>query len=174
MTSIQSTPDTESLTLTFVAELEATPERVWQLWVDPRQLERWWGPPTWPATFVDHDPTPAGRSNYFMTGPEGEKSGGWWRFTSLTPPHALEFDDGFSGPDGQPDESMPSTHTLVTIDDIGNGTPKTRMTSVTTFASLSQLEQLLAMGMREGMTLAMGQIEAILAETQSDEANLSE
>ncbi|BDZ47775.1 hypothetical protein GCM10025867_00160 [Frondihabitans sucicola] len=98
MTTIDSTIDTDELTLTFVAEFDASPTRVWELWVDPRQLERWWGPPTWPATFVDHDPVPGGRSNYYMTGPEGERSGGWWQFTSVTPKDGLTFDDGFSAP----------------------------------------------------------------------------
>jgi hypothetical protein len=32
--------------LVLVAEFDAPIERVWQLWADPRQLERWWGPPT--------------------------------------------------------------------------------------------------------------------------------
>ena len=35
--------DPEALTMTLTAEFEASPERVWQLWADPRQLERWWG-----------------------------------------------------------------------------------------------------------------------------------
>src|SRR5690606_434306 len=37
--------DPEALTMTVTCEFAATPERVWRLWADPRQLERWWGPP---------------------------------------------------------------------------------------------------------------------------------
>ena len=40
--------DPETLTMTLTAEFDATPERVWDLWADPRQLERWWGPPDVP------------------------------------------------------------------------------------------------------------------------------
>jgi uncharacterized protein YndB with AHSA1/START domain len=54
-----------------VAELAAPPERVWQVWVDPRRLERRSGPPTWPATFVRHDVVVGGSSRYFVTGPAG-------------------------------------------------------------------------------------------------------
>jgi hypothetical protein len=39
----------------------------------------------------------------------------------------------------------------------------TTMTSVTTFKSTEQLKQMVEMGMEEGMTEAMGQIDAILA-----------
>ena len=35
--------DAQSRTMTLEAEFDASPERVWQLWADPRQLERWWG-----------------------------------------------------------------------------------------------------------------------------------
>jgi len=48
VTSIEK--DFDRLTLVVVADFDATPERVWQLWADPRKLERWWGPPSYPAT----------------------------------------------------------------------------------------------------------------------------
>ena len=47
--------DPAALTMTLTAEFDASPERVWELWADPRQLERWWGPPTYPATFTAHN-----------------------------------------------------------------------------------------------------------------------
>ncbi len=50
-------------TMTLEAEFDASPERVWQLWADPRQLERWWGPPTYPATVTTHDLRPAAASS---------------------------------------------------------------------------------------------------------------
>lgn len=51
--------DLDNLTLTLVADFDAPAERVWQLWDDPRKLERWWGPPTHPATVERHDLAPA-------------------------------------------------------------------------------------------------------------------
>ena len=74
MPVLSATPDPDQLTLTLVAEFTAPPERVWQVWSDPRQLERWWGPPTWPATFTEHDVAVGGTSRYYMTGPEGERA----------------------------------------------------------------------------------------------------
>ena len=46
--------DPETLTMTLTARFAAGVEQVWQLWQDPRKLERWWGPPTYPATMVEH------------------------------------------------------------------------------------------------------------------------
>ena len=65
--------DLDALTLTITADFAAPVERVWEVYADPRQLERVWGPPGYPATFVDHDLVPGGRMNYFMTSPDGDK-----------------------------------------------------------------------------------------------------
>jgi uncharacterized protein YndB with AHSA1/START domain len=159
MTVISSHSDPEALTLTFVAEFDAQVERVWQVWEDPRQLERWWGPPTWPATFDRHDFVPGGRSSYYMTGPEGEKARGWWVTTAIEAPHRLEFDDGFSDENDEPVADMGAAHAVVTIRRDGD---RTRMTTVTTFANLEQMKQMIGMGMEEGMREAMGQIDALL------------
>jgi len=53
--------DLDALTLTITADFAAPVERVWDVYADPRQLERVWGPPGYPATFVDHDLVPGGR-----------------------------------------------------------------------------------------------------------------
>ena len=99
MTVTDVTADHEALTLTLTSRFEAPVERVWQVWADPRQLERWWGPPTYPATVTEHDLTPGGRVGYYMTSPEGDRHGGWWRIHTVEAPHGLEFEDGFGGPD---------------------------------------------------------------------------
>ncbi len=49
MTVTSVDKDVERLTLTLTAEFDAPLERVWELWADPRKLERWWGPPTAPG-----------------------------------------------------------------------------------------------------------------------------
>jgi uncharacterized protein YndB with AHSA1/START domain len=161
MTVINVNTDPKALSLTVVAEFDAAVERVWQVWEDPRQLERWWGPPTWPATFEKHEFEPGGAASYYMTGPEGEKSRGWWKFTVIEAPHRLEFDDGFADENGEPVADMGTTHAVVTLEDVGG---RTRMTTLSRFESAEQLEQMLAMGMEEGLKEAMGQIDGVLAE----------
>jgi len=161
MTVISTQKDAEALSMTMIAEFDARVERVWQIWEDPRQLERWWGPPTWPATFERHEFVPGGAASYYMTGPDGEKSRGWWRFTAIEAPNLLEFDDGFADENGDPVAAMGTTHGVVTLEAVGD---RTRMTVVSNFESTEQLEQMLAMGMEEGMNEAMSQIDALLAD----------
>ncbi len=95
MTVVAVDRDSVGLTLTIVSEFDAPVKRVWQVWADARQLERWWGPPNYPATIVDHDLTIGGRVTYYMTGPGGEKLHGWWRIISVDPPRSLEFEEGW-------------------------------------------------------------------------------
>jgi uncharacterized protein YndB with AHSA1/START domain len=160
VTVTSTTRDTENLTLTIEAELAAPPEQVWQIWADPRRLERWWGPPTWPARFEEHDVVVGGRSAYVMTGPEGEKARGWWRFLAVDAPRSLEFEDGFADESGTPDTSMPTTRARVELEEVEGGT---RMRLTSSFQTAEQMEQLVQMGMVEGLTEAMGQIDAVLA-----------
>jgi uncharacterized protein YndB with AHSA1/START domain len=158
VTSVQKDPAT--LTMTITAAFDAPIGRVWRLWDDPRQLERWWGPPTYPATVVDHSLTPGGRVTYFMTGPEGDRHHGWWRVLAVDPPRRLEFEDGFADDAGVPDPSMPTTTTHVTLDEPHGG--GTRMAIRTKFPSVEAMDQMIAMGMEEGMTAALGQMDELL------------
>ena len=70
--------------------------------------------------------------------------------------------DGFANEDGSPNTDMPMNQFRVTIEEIGAG--RTRMSIVSTFPSTEAMEQLMAFGMEEGLTQAVGQIDAILAE----------
>ena len=160
VTDIRKNPD--DLTMTLTAEFDASPERVWQLWADPRQLERWWGPPTYPATFTTHDLAPGSRVEYHMTGPEGDQPHGYWDILEVDPPRSLVFRDGFANDDGSPNTDLPRTTARVTIEKIGSG--RTRMSIESLFPSTEAMEQVLALGAEEGLKQAIGQIDAILAE----------
>lgn len=158
VTDVRKDPGT--CTMEIVSEFDAPIDAVWQLWADPRKLERWWGPPTYPATFVDHDLTPGGSITYFMVGPEGDTHHGWWKVVAVDAPNRLEVDDGFADDNGVPNLEMPVTRMVVTSEALADG--RTRMTMASTFPSVEAMEQMVAMGMEEGIKEALGQIDAIL------------
>jgi len=160
MTVVDTRKDPDACTLTIVAEFDAPPERVWQVWSDPRQLERWWGPPEYPATVEDHELVTGGRVSYFMTSPEGEKYPGWWRVDEVDPPHRLVFTDGFADDEGEANDDLPVTTTEVTIE--GLDADRARMTMLSRFGSVEAMEQILEMGAEEGMVAALGQIDDLL------------
>jgi uncharacterized protein YndB with AHSA1/START domain len=159
MTVISTSKDPENLTLTIVAEFDASPERVWSVWEDPRKLEQWWGPPTYPATFTRHDFVVGGESRYHMTGPSGEVHRGYWRMRAIVKLVQIEFANGFSGDDGEPIAEMSPATGYAIFEATDSGT---RMTVLTQFVDLAQMEMMIGMGMAEGMTQAIGQIDALL------------
>jgi uncharacterized protein YndB with AHSA1/START domain len=160
LTVIRVDKDVDNLSITVVAEFDAPIERVWQLWADPRQLERWWGPPSYPATVERHDLRPGGEVTYFMTGPDGAQSRGWWRITTVDPPRSLELVDGFADPDGAPREDLPATTIRVQLTEHEG---VTRMEMRSTFASLEHMEQVVDIGAVEAFQLAVEQADAVLA-----------
>lgn len=162
ITSVEKNLD--ALTMTVVADFAATRERLWEAYTDPRQIEKFWGPAEWPATFTRHDVFVGGRSDYFMTGPDGERSAGFWEFLAVDDGKFFEVRDGFAGDDGEENTAMPSMRMTFSFEATSGGS---RLVTTTHFGSLDQLEQLLDMGMEEGMASAMGQIDQVLADLAS-------
>lgn len=153
------TTDPEALTLTLIADFPVPPERLWKAFSDPRQLERFWGPPGWPATFSRFDFTPGGIANYAMTGPRGESSAGRWEFLKIDAPAGYEVLDTFADENGEASADMPASRMTFAFTATDSGS---RLTSVTHFPSNEALEQLVGMGMVEGATMAMNQLDAVL------------
>lgn len=159
VTSVATDP--ASLTLSIVAEFTVDRERLWQAFTDPRQLERFWGPPTWPASFGPIDPTPGATAAYHMTGPEGQVAGGVWEFLDVDPPHGFTVLDHFARPDGSIDTDLPTVRLQLRFEATATGS---RATCITTFASVEAMDTVVEMGVTEGMRLAFGQMDLVLAD----------
>ena len=154
------THDIDTRTLTIIAEFAAPKTRVWQIYADPRQLEKVWGPPECPSTVVDHALEPGGRVTYYMTGPEGEKYYGYWEVTAVDEPNGFEFDDGFADENFNTVESLPVSHNTYTFTESGG---RTTATFVSAYETAEGLQKVLEMGVVEGATGAINQIDTLLA-----------
>jgi uncharacterized protein YndB with AHSA1/START domain len=159
MTVTSVDKDYDNLTVTLIADFDAPIDQVWELWSDPRKLERWWGPPGYPATFEKHDLNPGGEATYRMTGPEGDTHRGMWRVTAVDQPTSLEFSDAFADADGTPIADMPAHMVTVRLTERDGGT---RMEMQSTFESREDMDKLVDMGMVEGLQEAIGQMDALL------------
>lgn len=160
--SVEKNPGTKTMVIT--AEFTATVDNVWQLWADPRLLERWWGPPDFPTTFEQHDLTPGGTITYFMSGPDaGDRFDGTWNVVEVDPPTRLVVEDAVVDDDGTPTDGNSMTRLEIDIEGAG-GT--TRMIITTHFNSLEGMEQEAA-GFAEGMMACMSRIDALLADVSA-------
>jgi uncharacterized protein YndB with AHSA1/START domain len=160
MSVVRVEKDLENLSLILIADFDAGIEDVWQLWADPRKLERWWGPPSYPATVEKHELAVGGEVTYLMTGPGGEESRGWWRVTSVEPPRSLEFRDGFANRDGTPNTELPTTAVRMRLVERDRGT---RMELRFVFESRARMEELERWGAFDVFPQSVGQMDALLS-----------
>lgn len=162
VTSVEK--DLDQLAITIVADSTAPLRRLWDAYTDPRRLERFWGPPTYPAKFLRHDAVAGGRSVYAMTGPEGDVHYGCWDWTSADAPHAFEVLDRFSDAAGVPNPDLPTVRMDFSFEETNEGS---RLRTTSHFDSLEHMQQLLDMGMLEGTRQALSQIDTVLADLAS-------
>jgi uncharacterized protein YndB with AHSA1/START domain len=151
--------DYDDLAITLIADFDAPIDRVWELWSDPAKLERWLGPPGYPATVERHELAPGGEITFFMTGPDGDRSWGTWQVTALDRPTSLEFTDLFADPDGTPTPDMPVGTVAVQLTACEAGT---RMEMRWAFESRADMEKWMSFGSVEGLREAVGQMDALV------------
>jgi len=159
VTSVATDP--EALSMTLVADFPVPVQRLWDAFADPRQLERFWGPPGYPATFGTYDLRPGGYVHYWMTSPEGQKFYGRWDVTAVDAPNGFTVTDTFADEHGVSDPSFPAGTMAVTVDATATGS---RLTVLSTSPTLEALQQVIEMGQIEGMTQAMAQLDTVLAD----------
>ena len=149
MSVVSVDKDYERLTLTIVAEFPATAERVWQLWADPRRLERWWGPPEHPATVDRHELRPGGEV----------VSRGHWHVKAVDAPLALAFTDRFAGADGTPDPASPAIEARMELTESDGAT---RMTLRFAFESPEHMDRLRRLEAFAIVESSVAQMDALL------------
>jgi uncharacterized protein YndB with AHSA1/START domain len=155
------THDLDTRTLVITAEFAAPIERIWQVYADPRQLEQVFGPPTYPATFVEHQLKPGGKAHYFMTSPEGERYYGLWNIVDVDEPRRFTFEDAFAADDSfTPIADMPVSQCVYAFESTATGT---RAVFTSTYDSAEALQKVLEMGVVEGASSAINQIDTLLA-----------
>jgi uncharacterized protein YndB with AHSA1/START domain len=150
--------DFDALTMTITAEFDADAERLWELWSDPRQLERWWSPPSHSTTFVEHELTVGARTTYYMTGPDGEDHHGRWRIEEVEPPRRLRLSDDIVDDDGKPEDGGPTGLTVT----IAEAEDTATMSVQSHFADRESMQQTVEGGFEQGLILNLKQIEPLL------------
>lgn len=154
------THDLENLTLTITAQFAAPVRRIWEIYADPRQLEKVWGPKDFPATVVEHSLTPGGRVTYYMSGPGGERYYGYWNVLAVEEPTSFTYEDGFAREDFTPNVELPVSTCVCTFTEKDGGT---RAVYATSYPSREALQTVLEMGVEEGSRSAIDQIDDLVA-----------
>ena len=131
----------DALTMTVVAEFPVPVQRLWDAYADPRQLERFWGPPDLPrhgspattctqagAVRLRHDRARRRR----VRAATGSSS-------SVEPLQSFEVRDGFADPEGAANAEMPSMRMMFASTDTDTGSQRQHHDL---FNSVEDLDQL--------------------------------
>lgn len=135
-------------------------ELVFKAWTEPEQLKQWYGPKTWPVTLCKIDLRPGGIWHYCMTGPNGEQAWGKAVYQEIVAPERLVYTDSFSDADGNVNADLPTMQTTVTFTDESG---KTKLVSRSIYPTAADVKKVLDMGMAEGLTEALSNLDALLA-----------
>ena len=146
-------------TLTIVRPFDAPRELVFGAYSSAEAIKQWFGPDTWPVTYCEMDFRPGGKWHFCMTGPEGEEGWSIATYDEIVAPERIAYRDAFSDAEGN--VVPPESQVTVLLEE--DGPNRTILRSTGVYASKDALEQVLAMGVEEGMGMVFNQLDQYLA-----------
>lgn len=154
------TVDKENSTVYVKKEFAAKPALVWDAYTKPELLDKWWAPKPWLAKTKSMEFKEGGRRLYAMCGPEGEEHWALADFTSITPKTNFKFLDAFCDAEGNISSEMPRSDWDVVFVDKGDST---LVNIAIKHETLADLEKIIAMGFKEGFTIALDGLDKLFA-----------
>lgn len=151
--------DKENNKLRVEREFDAELSLVWKAWTTPEILEQWWAPKPWKTESKHMDFREGGHWLYCMVGPEGERHYGKAEYTEIVNYQYYKGYDSFCDENGVVNNQLPSATWHNTFTDLDS---KTLVVIETTYPSLEQLETVLNMGMKEGLAMALENLDDVL------------
>jgi uncharacterized protein YndB with AHSA1/START domain len=146
----------ETKTVTITAEFDATRDLVWDAYTRPELLDQWWAPKPWASKTKVMEFREGGRRFYAMVSPHGIEK---WSVQMNT---NFKLLNTFSDEDENPE--LPGSDWDLTFAEQDG---RTTVTVSIYNESLERMEQILAMGFKEGFTMTLGQLKDLLAEIQN-------
>ncbi len=134
---------------------------VWAAFTRSEELDKWWAPKPWRCETKSMDFTVGGHWHYCMCDPEGERSYGMQHYVEIIEGESFSGSDEFCDESGvsSPD-FLPAAFT-VTFREVEGGT---EVVMHTTFATPEEMQKTIDMGVEEGLTMALKNLAALLAQ----------
>ncbi|MBK8501318.1 MAG: SRPBCC domain-containing protein [Saprospiraceae bacterium] len=146
--------------ITVKREFNAELSLVWDAFTIPEILDKWWAPKPWQSKTKFMNFIEGGQRLYAMVSPSGEEHWGLTTYKSIQHQNLYKGFDNFCDKDGNLTIELPQSKWVTKFHPIENG--KTLVKIKTTYNDLSQLESIIRMGFKEGLTKAMEELDVIL------------
>lgn len=151
--------DKSSNSIVVRREFAGKRQLVWDCYTKKELLDRWFAPEPLTTRTKHMDFRPGGYWHYAMIDPEGQKY--WSRIDYLTidPIDSYTALDGFTDESGIVNPGMPRSNWEVAFKDSGD---RTLVVTVVSYGSSEDLDKVIAMGMKEGLTSTLERLDKLL------------
>lgn len=154
------TVDTSANTIDIRREFAADRPTVWDCYTKSELLDQWWMPRPWKSRTKSMDFREGGSWHYAAVAPNGEEHWSITSYVKIDPQKLFEANNAFGDASGTINPHMPQSVWTMNFSDMGENT---LVHGKMQFPDLAQLEQNIAMGFKEGLTMAMENLDVMLA-----------
>ncbi|NCD68662.1 SRPBCC family protein [Mucilaginibacter agri] len=151
--------DKENNTLTIRREFLASRALVWDCYTKSELLDRWFAPAPLTTKTKSMDFREGGHWHYAMVEPNGTEYWGYTEYFKISPIDFYTSSDAFSNEAGEINTDLPRAEWLVNFTDKDENA---LVETIVTYKSLSDLEQVIQMGMEQGMIATMEKLDQLL------------
>jgi uncharacterized protein YndB with AHSA1/START domain len=151
--------DKEKNTLTIKREFAANRQLVWDCHTKSELLNQWFAPKPLSTKTKSMDFRDGGHWHYAMVEPDGKAYWGRTDYVKINPIDSYTALDAFSDEKGEVNPELPRATWVVSFRDLGE---HTLVQTVVTYKSLTDLETVINMGMKDGMTSTMERLDDLL------------
>lgn len=151
--------DKEKKTMTIRREYDAKRQLVWDCHTKRELLDRWFAPKPLTTRTKSMQFKEGGHWHYVMIDPAGPKYWGRMDYLTISPIEKYTALDGFCDAAGVLNKDLPRAEWNVTFSENGN---RTLVENVVSYQSVEAIQQVIDMGMKEGMTSAMERLDELL------------
>lgn len=152
--------DKANKTILIKREFAAERALVWDAYTQSELLDQWWAPKPWKSKTKKMDFREGGSWHYAMVGPEGEEHWALAKYQRINPKTNFTVKDSFADAEGNVNKLLPESTWNITFSDHGKNTLVKNHLS---YDTLEQLEEVIKMGFKEGLTMAMENLDSLLA-----------
>jgi len=150
--------DKENKTVNIKREFNASLSDVWSAWTEAEILDQWWAPAPFKSQTKSMEFKEGGRRLYAMVGQEGEERWSSFDYTSISPKTNFKYASTFCDSEGNPNSEFASSYWSVSFSEQDNST---FVDIAIKRDSLPELEKLIEMGFKEGITVTMKSLDKI-------------
>jgi uncharacterized protein YndB with AHSA1/START domain len=135
--------DRENRIITMSRVYDAPRELVYRVWTDPKHVSEWWGSHNTTTVVDKMDVRPGGQWRYVSKDAEGNEFAFFGEYREIVPPERIVYTFSWEG--------MPG-HVIVETIKFEDENGKTRLTDISEYATIEDLDGMLQTGMEDGAT----------------------